>query len=34
MFFRRKLAVSVSYMVFGALIYNGERKKTDVPKGG
>ena len=33
MFLTRKLAVGVNYMVFGALIYNGERKKN-VPKGG
>ena len=27
MFLTRKLAVSVNYVVFGALIYNGEKKK-------
>ena len=27
MFLTRKLAGSVNYMVFGALFYNGERKK-------
>ena len=27
MFLTRKLAVSVNYMVYGALIYNGEKKK-------
>ena len=27
MFLTRKLAVSVNYIVFGALFYNGERKK-------
>ena len=27
MFLTRKLAVSVNYIVFGALIYNGEGKK-------
>ena len=33
MFLTRKLAGNVKYMVFGALFYNGERKKN-VPKGG
>ena len=33
MFLTRKLAVSVKYIVFGALIYNGEEKKINVPKG-
>ena len=33
MFLTRKLAVSVNYIVLGALIYNGE-KKNNVPKGG
>ena len=33
MFLTIKLAVSVNYIVFGALIYNGE-KKVNVPKGG
>ena len=33
MFLTRKLAVSVNYVVFGALIYNGEKKKSNVPKG-
>ena len=27
MFLTSKLAVSVNYIVFGALIYNGEKKK-------
>ena len=27
MFLTRKLAVSVNYIVFGVLIYNGEEKK-------
>ena len=30
----RKLAGSVKYIVFGALFYNGERKKIKVPKTG
>ena len=34
MFLTRKLAVSVKYIVFGALLYNGERTKINVPKGG
>ena len=34
MFLTSKLAVSVNYIVFGALIYNGERKKYNIPKGG
>ena len=33
MFLTRKLAGSVKYIVFGALFYNGERKKISVPKG-
>ena len=33
MFLTRKLAGSIKYIVFGALFYNGERKKN-VPKGG
>ena len=34
MFLTRKLAGSVKYVVFGALNYNGEGKKINVPKGG
>ena len=34
MFLTRKLAGSVKYIVFGALFYNGERKKINVSKGG
>ena len=34
MFLTRKLGVSVNYVVFGALIYNGEEKKINVPRGG
>ena len=34
MFLTRKLAVSVNYMIYGVLIYNGERKKINIPKGG
>ena len=34
MFLTRKLAASVNYMISGALIYNGERKKINIPKGG
>ena len=34
MFLTRKLAASVNYIVFGALIYNGEKRKCNVPKGG
>ena len=34
MFLTRKLAATVKYIVFGALFYNGERKKINVPKGG
>ena len=34
MFLTSKLAVSVNYIVFGALIYNGEKRKINVPKGG
>ena len=34
MFLTRKLAASVNYIVFGALIYKGERNKINVPKGG
>ena len=34
MFLARKLGGSVKYIVFGALIYNGESKKKNVPKGG
>ena len=34
MFLTRKLAGSINYVVFGALFYNGERKKINVPKGG
>ena len=34
MFLTRKLAGSVKYIVFGALLYNGEMKKNYVPKGG
>ena len=34
MFLTGKLAVNVNYIVFGALIYNGEGKKINVPKGG
>ena len=33
MFLTRKLAGNVKYIVFGALFYNGERKKINVPKG-
>ena len=33
-FLTRKLAVSVNYMVFGALIYNDEIEKINIPKGG
>ena len=33
MFLTRKLAGSVKYIVFGALFYNGERKKINVLKG-
>ena len=34
MFLTSKLVVCVNYIVFGALIYNGERRKINVPKGG
>ena len=34
MFLTGKLAGSVKYMVFGALFYNGEREKNNIPKGG
>ena len=34
MFLTRILAGNINYIVFGALIYNGERKKINVPKGG
>ena len=35
MFLTRKLAVSVNYIVSGALIYNGEKKKRiNIPKVG
>ena len=34
MFLTRILAVSVNYMIYGALINNGERKKINIPKGG
>ena len=34
MFLTRKLAGSIKYIIFGALICNGERKKINVPKGG
>ena len=33
MFLTRKLAVSFNYIVFGALVYDSE-KKINVPKGG
>ena len=32
MFLTSKLAVSINYIVFGALIYNGEKRKINVPK--
>ena len=34
MFLTRTLAVSVNDIVFGALIYNGEEKRINIPKGG
>ena len=33
MFLKRKLAVSANYIEFGVLIYNGEKRKLNVPKG-
>ena len=33
MLLTRKLEVSVNYRVFGVLIYNGEKRKINVPKG-